>query len=59
MKRAPALDNKTERDFIDSIEILKKKQTIIMIAHRMTSLKNCDKIFELDSGVLTEKLLKL
>ena len=54
-----ALDNKTERNFIDSIEILKKKQTIIMIAHRMTSLKNCDKIFELDSGVLTEKLLKL
>ena len=53
-----ALDNKTEIKFIDSIERLKKKQTIIMIAHRITSLKNCDKIFELNSGVLTEKSLK-
>ena len=29
---------------------LKGKKTIIMIAHRLTTLKNCDKIFEIKNG---------
>ena len=49
-----ALDNKTEIEFIKSIEILKSKKTIIMIAHRISSLVNCDRVYNLQSGKLNE-----
>jgi ATP-binding cassette subfamily C protein len=39
-----ALDNITERYVIDAIERLKGEKTIIMIAHRLTTVKNCDTI---------------
>ena len=41
-----ALDSKTEALLIKEINDLSKKKTIIMIAHRMSSLKNCNKIIE-------------
>lgn len=39
-----ALDDDTEKAFVDALEALHHKQTIIMIAHRLTSTKNCDQI---------------
>jgi len=46
-----ALDNQTEQDVSDSIDALSKTQkTIIIIAHRLTTLKNCDRIYELKDG---------
>ena len=45
-----ALDNETELEVINSIKSLKKDFTIVMIAHRVNSLKNCDRIIEIDSG---------
>jgi len=39
-----ALDNITERYVIDAIEHLKGEKTIIMIAHRLTTVENCDTI---------------
>ena len=45
-----ALDNETELEVINSIKSLKKDFTIVMIAHRLNSLKNCDRIIEIDSG---------
>jgi len=47
-----ALDNETERDFMESIEKLGRQKTIILIAHRLTTVKNCDIIFFLDQGCL-------
>ena len=47
-----ALDNETERVFMESIEKLGQKKTIIIIAHRLTTVKNCDIIFLLDQGRL-------
>lgn len=41
-----ALDSKTEELLIKEINELSKNKTIIMIAHRMSSLKNCNKIIE-------------
>ena len=46
-----ALDNKTEKELMDSINELKDK-TVIMIAHRLTTLLNCDRVFELEDGNL-------
>ena len=40
-----ALDNITERYVIDAIECLKGEKTIIMIAHRLTTVENCDTIY--------------
>ena len=45
-----ALDNKTESEVINTINELKNDLTVLMIAHRLTTLKNCDKIIEFESG---------
>lgn len=45
-----ALDNVTERAVMASIENLSDQLTIIMVAHRLTSLKNCTEIVELEDG---------
>jgi ABC-type multidrug transport system fused ATPase/permease subunit len=46
-----ALDNQTEQEVSDAIDKLSNTQkTIIIIAHRLTTLKNCDRIYELKEG---------
>ena len=52
-----ALDYKTEAKVINSIESLKNKTTIIMIAHRLNILKKCDKVFEIFDGKVRDKNL--
>jgi len=47
-----ALDNETERAFMESIEVLSGERTIVLIAHRITTVKNCDMIFFLSNGRL-------
>lgn len=47
-----ALDNSTEVAVIESIRSLLGKKTIIMIAHRLTTLRDCDEIYLLSSGKL-------
>lgn len=45
-----ALDNETERAVMQSIEELSEDLTLLIIAHRLSTLKNCTKIVELDMG---------
>ena len=47
-----ALDNQTEQAVIKAINNLNKKITIIIIAHRLNTVKNCDIIYKLDKGQL-------
>ena len=49
-----ALDNETEANLIESIEKFFPELTIISIAHRITSLKNYDRILIFKNGVLTD-----
>ena len=42
-----ALDSSSEKKFIELINKLKKKKTIIIISHKKSTLKNCNKIFEI------------
>ena len=44
-----ALDNSTELKIIESILKLKGTKTIIMVAHRLTSLKGCDRVFNVNN----------
>tara|TARA_B110000495_G_C22928006_1_gene542393 strand:+ start:18 stop:767 length:750 start_codon:yes stop_codon:yes gene_type:complete len=48
-----ALDISTEKLVMDSITTLDKKLTIIIIAHRITTLQNCDKIIEIENGEIS------
>ena len=47
-----ALDNQTEQEVMKAINNLNKKITIILIAHRLNTVKNCDIIYKLDKGQL-------
>ena len=47
-----SLDNVTENLIMESIYKLKKNITIIIIAHRLNTVKNCDKIFLFNKGKL-------
>lgn len=48
-----ALDGITESAIMDALGQLAHKKTIIMIAHRLTTVRACDKIFILEKGHLT------
>ena len=45
-----ALDNQTEKAVMDAVNNLNKSITIILIAHRLSTVKKCDKIFILENG---------
>ena len=45
-----ALDDTTEKAVMDAIEGLDRSITVIFIAHRLTTLRNCDRIIELKDG---------
>ena len=47
-----ALDGKTEKIVMDAINNLRKDVTIIIIAHRLSTVKRCDKIYVLEKGNL-------
>ncbi len=45
-----ALDNNTEANLLDALNLMKKKLTIVIIAHRINTVKNCDLIYEFEDG---------
>lgn len=45
-----SLDVVTEKYIIDELLSIKRKVTAIFISHRMSALKNCDKIFVIENG---------
>jgi len=47
-----ALDNETEQDVMQAIENLSKELTILIIAHRISTLKNCSQIVELGEACI-------
>lgn len=50
-----ALDNDTESSIMDAINNLAGKMTLIIIAHRVTTLRCCDKIYEVINGKMIER----
>ena len=45
-----ALDGLTEQELVSTLGRLRGRYTIVLIAHRMTTVRGCDVIFELDQG---------
>jgi ATP-binding cassette subfamily B protein len=51
-----SLDNETEKNVMDSIYSMDKSVTIIMVAHRLSTLNSCDFIYKFHNGTI--KLVK-
>ena len=49
-----ALDNETEEIVMKAVKNLSKNLTIIIIAHRLNTLKGCDVVYKLDKGRLID-----
>ena len=45
-----ALDNETEAAIMDSIDRLHGSKTMIIIAHRLTTIENCDVVYRVENG---------
>ena len=50
-----ALDTETEQFVMNEINNIDKNKTIILIAHRLNTLKNCDIVFRLNKGSIANK----
>jgi ABC-type multidrug transport system fused ATPase/permease subunit len=48
-----ALDGLTERELMTTIVRLRGRYTVIVISHRLSTLRACDVIYELDRGQIT------
>ncbi|MDC1027184.1 ABC transporter ATP-binding protein [Candidatus Thioglobus sp.] len=50
-----ALDSETESEIVNEIKLLKGNKTLIVIAHRLSTVKHCDYIYKIDKGKIVEK----
>jgi ABC-type multidrug transport system fused ATPase/permease subunit len=50
-----ALDTDTERDVMQSILALRGKKTIMIVAHRFSTLEGCDRLYRLSGGRVAEE----
>jgi ABC-type multidrug transport system fused ATPase/permease subunit len=50
-----SLDNETEKGVMESIIALQGSKTILIVAHRLTTVQHCDKIFRFEQGILVEE----
>jgi ABC-type multidrug transport system fused ATPase/permease subunit len=50
-----SLDGETELEIMNNIKALGSDRTTIIIAHRLSTVQDCDQIFVLDKGVVVEQ----
>lgn len=50
-----ALDNTTERDVLQAVRALQGSKTIIMVAHRLSTVANCCRLYRLHMGRVVEE----
>jgi ABC-type multidrug transport system fused ATPase/permease subunit len=54
-----ALDSNTEFEVMKAINNLRGHKTIIIVAHRLTTLSNCDRVYRLDENGLNQTSIDL
>lgn len=50
-----SLDTDTERDVMDAVRDLHGKKTILIVAHRLSTVEDCDYLYRLESGKIIEE----
>lgn len=50
-----ALDNDTEAAVMEAVENLQGTKTMLIIAHRLTTIRNVDRIYQVEDGKVIEK----
>jgi len=45
-----ALDSQTEQEVVEAIERLRGERTVIIVAHRLSTVRKCDRLYMLDAG---------
>ena len=54
-----ALDEKTEKIVMDAINNISKDVTIILIAHRLNTIKECDIVYTIEKGKILNQERKI
>ena len=47
-----SLDTETERSVMEAVHALHGRKTVLIVAHRLSTVQNCDYIYRLDSGLI-------
>lgn len=50
-----ALDNDTEKAVMEAIEALQGEKTLIIVAHRLTTIQKCSRVFRVEGGTVGEE----
>lgn len=50
-----SLDAKNEREIVENLDDFYKGRTVVVVAHRLSTVKNADQIVVIDSGKVVEK----
>ena len=50
-----SLDTETERAVVDTVRELRGNKTLIIVAHRVSTVKHCDRLFRLEQGRVVEE----
>lgn len=50
-----ALDTETEKSLMEAIESLQGQKTLIVVAHRLTTIQKCDYVYEVTEGKIVER----
>ena len=50
-----SLDTETERGVMEAVRALKGDKTLIIVAHRLSTVKHCDRLFRLEKGRVVEE----
>ncbi len=50
-----SLDTATEKDFIEAVCALKGEKTLIIVAHRLSTVEHCDYLYRIEGGQIVEE----
>ena len=50
-----SLDIKTERDVMDAVRALKGTKTLLIVAHRLSTVESCDRLYRLEQGKVIDE----
>jgi ATP-binding cassette, subfamily B, bacterial PglK len=51
-----SLDNATEYEVMEAIKEMKGDRTVVIVAHRLSTIEHCDKVLRIDAGSITETI---